>query len=105
MHLDSRWKWPSGKMQNASIFLVSNFGNIDLLSVGGQLAKVMNLAATGRIESSAIKHNSRSAIAFEDFDHTSVEVVEKRVVIVKAISHWELSVVNTWNLAISQESF
>jgi len=103
--LRSRSQGRRRKVQYASIFLVGNFSNGDLLAIGCQHSKIVNLAAAGRIKSSAIEHDGRSAIALKGFDHASVKVVKKRIVIVEAFSHWELSEVSTWNLAAGQELF
>jgi autonomous glycyl radical cofactor GrcA len=85
------------KVKDASIILVSNFGDGDLLVPDCQRAKIVNLAAAGRIESRSVEHNGSPAIAVEGFDHTSVKVIKKRVVIIKAISHWKLLAVSTFN--------
>ena len=76
-------------MQNASIFFVGNFRDGDLLAIGCQHAKVVHLSAAGGIKSRAVKHDGGLAIAVKSFDHASVEVVEKRIVVVEAVSHWE----------------
>jgi hypothetical protein len=92
-------------MQNAPIFFVGNFRDGDLPAIGCEHAEIVDLAAAGGIKSSAVEHHSMLAVERERFDHVGVEVVKKRIVIVKTISHWELSAVGTWNLAVGQELF
>ena len=75
MDLCADSQWLRRKVKDASIFLVCNFRNGNVFAVDYQLADVMHLTAARRIKSSAVKHNSRSAIAFEGFDHTGVKVV------------------------------
>jgi hypothetical protein len=60
----------------------------------------MHLTATRRIKSGPVKHDCHPATAVKRFDHTSVEVAKKRIVIIEAISHWKLSAVSTWNLSV-----
>jgi len=80
--------WASGIRLYAAIFIVGNFGNGNLFVDSSEYAKIVYLAATGRIKRGAVQHDCISAIALERFDHASVEVVEKRIVVVKAVSHW-----------------
>jgi len=75
-------------VEYASILLIGNFGNGYLLTIGGQHAKIVNLAATGRVESRTVKNYGMFALKRERFDHASVEVVEKRIVVVESFSHW-----------------
>lgn len=91
--LSSRRKRRGGEVQDASIFLVRDFANGDLLAFSGQDAKIVNLAAAGRIKRGAVEHDGRPSIAVERFDHASVKVVKKRIVIVEAIS-WRHSLIS-----------
>jgi hypothetical protein len=77
----------SSKMENASIVFVGNFTNGNLSPIHQQRACVMNLAAAGRIKSSAIKDDRLPSIARERLDHASLEVVKKRIMVIKAVSH------------------
>ena len=86
MDLSSGGKRRGSIVQDAPIFLVRNFGNGNLLAIGHQHAEIVHLAAAGGIESCAIEHDGVAAIAVERFDHASVEVVKKGVVIVEAVS-------------------
>src|ERR1051326_1640483 len=79
------------KVKDAPIFLVGNFRDGDLLAVSGYHSHIVHLAAAGRIKRSTVEHDGMAAIAGKRFDHASVEVVEKRIVVIKAISHWEKS--------------
>src|SRR3954466_10147967 len=87
MHLRANSQRLRRKVKNASIFLVGNFGNRDLLALGGEHSEIVHLAAACGIKSGTVKHNGCPAIAVERFDHTSIEVVEKRIVVVKALGH------------------
>jgi hypothetical protein len=87
MHLRANSQRLRRKVEDASIFLVGNFGNRDLLAVGGQQTKIVYLAAAGGIKSRPVEHNGCSAIVVERFDHAGVKVIKKRVVVVKAIGH------------------
>jgi hypothetical protein len=87
MHLRTNSQWFRRKVEDASSFIVGNFSNHYLLAAGGDYAKIVNLAAACWIESSTVEHDGSPAIAIERFDHASIEVVEKRIVIVEAVSH------------------
>jgi hypothetical protein len=87
MYLSSCGERPGGKMQNAAIFFVGNFRDGDLLAIGLQHSKIVDLAAACWIKSGTVKHDGGSAIADERFDHAGVEVVKKRVVVIEAVSH------------------
>jgi hypothetical protein len=50
----------------------------------------MYLAAAGGIKGGAVQHDGMFAFALQRFDHVSVELEEKRIVVVKAFSHGRL---------------
>ena len=50
-------QWRGRKVQNASIFLVGNFGDGDLLAIGLQHSEIVDLAAACRIKSRAVEHD------------------------------------------------
>jgi hypothetical protein len=87
MHLRTNSQWLRRKVEDASSFIVGNFSNRYLLAARGDYAKIMHLAAACWIKSSTVEHDGSPAIAIECFDHASIEVVKKRIVIVEAVSH------------------
>jgi hypothetical protein len=87
MNLGSHGERPGGKMQNAPIFFVGNFRNGDLPTIGCKHTEIVDLASTGGIEGCAVEHHGMRAVALERFDHSGVEVVKKRVVVIEAVSH------------------
>jgi carboxypeptidase C (cathepsin A) len=87
MHLRTNSQWFRRKVEDASSFIVGNFSNHYLLAAGGDYAKIVNLAAACRIKSCAVENYGMFAVASERFNDTSVEVVEKRIVVIKAVSH------------------
>ena len=87
MNLGSHSQRRRHKVQNASIFLIGDFGDADLLAIGCQHAKIVNLSAACRVKSCTVEYDGGSAIAVERFDHASVEVIKKRIVIVETVSH------------------
>jgi hypothetical protein len=86
-------------MKDASVFFVGDFSDGDRFAVGCEHADIMDLAAAGGIKRGPIKYDSKPALALKSFDYASVEVVEERVAIVKAVGHKKA--LGNWQLAIS----
>ena len=63
LDLSSHWERRSGKMKDASVFLIGNLGDGNLLSLGKQHAEIVHLAATGRVKRRAVEHDRGPAVA------------------------------------------
>jgi len=50
-------------------------------------SNVEHLAAAGGIKRCAIENHSVTSVALQGFDHASIELVEKGIVVVEAVSH------------------
>src|SRR5215469_5537690 len=80
--------WLGSEMENSSILFLGCLHNRHFPSVvQNKFSGVVDLSAAGGIKSCAIQHNGASSLALRSFQHPGVEVVEKRIVIVKTISH------------------
>src|SRR5258708_2536647 len=88
MHLSSNGQWLRRKVKDAPSFIVANFRDGDLPAICCHHSEIVHLTAACGIKSCAVKHDDRPALALKSFDHARVEVVEKRIVIVEAVSHW-----------------
>src|SRR5437867_2518384 len=78
------------EVENAAVFFVGYFADRQLALVFKEKpARIVNLTAIRRIKGRAIENDGVPAFALHRFEHTSVEVVEKRVVIVETVGHWE----------------
>jgi hypothetical protein len=77
MHLRSCGECRGSKVQDASIFLVRNFCDGDLLVIRFQHAKIVDLASASGIKRGAIEHDGRLSVALKRFNNARVEVVEK----------------------------
>src|SRR5438270_4696592 len=88
MYLSSNGQWLRRKVKDAPSFIVANFRDGDLPAIGLQPSKIVNLAAACRIKSCPVEHDGMLSVALKRFNHASVEIVKKRIVIVEAVSHW-----------------
>src|SRR6185437_10350513 len=65
----------------------------------------MHLAAAGGIEGCTVEQYGMFAGAGKRFDYASLKVAEKRIVVIKAVSHWELFAVSIRSLAVARNHF
>src|SRR6266700_273134 len=77
-----------GVMKDAALIFISHFdhGYFPFVREDEQ-ACIVHLPATGGIKRSTIQHDGVLAFAFHGFNHASIEVVEKRIVIVESLGH------------------
>src|SRR6185437_2210699 len=87
MHRDSCSKRLCGKMQDTSIFLVRDVRNSNLLSFRNQQTKIVHLSAAGGIKSCAVEHDGMLPLTLDRLQHTSIKVVEKRIVVIEPFGH------------------
>src|SRR5262245_31790185 len=75
-------------VKDAAVLFVHNFVNRHCAIVcKDKLARIVHLSAAGRIEGRAIEYDRMLSVALDRLDHTGIEVVEERVVIVEALGH------------------
>src|ERR1700693_1766771 len=80
-------------MDDMAVLGVGNFRDAEFGAVirsgdgGSNPAGVVDLAAAAGVEGGAVE-NQRWARVFDHLAHFGVKVVEKRIVVVKAVGHW-----------------
>ncbi len=78
-------------VHDASVFEVGDFADFVTDRVGGDDARVEDLASAGGVEGGAVEDDCRALGLWEFFDF-GFEVVEEGIVVVKAVGHGERSI-------------
>src|SRR6185312_591558 len=73
-------------MKNASLFVIGDYGNLNLARIDKNFSCVVDLPTAGGIKGGAVEDNNGLAGNRKRVDNMSIEVVEEGVVVIKAVS-------------------